>query len=232
MNQPKRVVVAYEDGSTKEADFAGLDDQLRLKLAEAGLCPPPQAVGSSQHYLVVRWEDGWQEVFAVDTDSADLLRYFVIQRIEDRGRLSVDVGEEYPRLFILDRVPGKVIEAMIVGDAGVRSYGLDTQVDRWEGIFEDGGKKEFVKYDKTSDSYPHDSSDGSDSFAGMTELLREELQKRGLSAKELISLDGTQRVATYKELAAVLGLRGGRRQEDVYGLIEMLVRTQEGGAGS
>ena len=156
MSQPKRLVVTYDDGSTKEADFADLDGQLRLQLAELGLCPPLDRVGAAKHYLLVRWQDGWQEVFAVDTDSAELLRYFVIERIEDRGRLSIDVGADYPELFIIKRTPKEVTEAVIVGDDGIRSYGLGSQVERWEGIFEAGGKLEFVKYDKTSDAYPHE----------------------------------------------------------------------------
>jgi hypothetical protein len=88
MSEPKRLVVKYDDGSTKEADFADLNGQLRRQLAELGLCPPLKRVGAAKHYLLVRWQDGWQEVFAVDSDSAELLRYFVIERIEDRGRLS------------------------------------------------------------------------------------------------------------------------------------------------
>src|SRR5665647_1395196 len=109
MSQPKRLLVAYEDGSTKEADFAEIDGQLRLKLAQLGLCPPPDRVGASKHYLLIRWRDGWQEVFGIETESAELLRYYVIQRIEDRGRLSIDVGADYPELLIVERTPRDVI---------------------------------------------------------------------------------------------------------------------------
>src|SRR3990172_3947353 len=124
MSQPKRLVVKYDDGSTKEADFASLDGQLRLQLAELGLCPPLDRVGAAKHYVLVGWRDGWQEVFAVDADSAELLRYFVIERIEDRGRLSIDVGADYPELFIIKRTPKDVTETLIVSDDGIRSYGL------------------------------------------------------------------------------------------------------------
>ena len=231
MSQPKRLIVAYDDGSTKEARFADLDGRLLLRLAQLGLCPPLEHVGVSKHYLLVRWQDGWQEVFAVDADSAELLRYFVIERIEDRGRLSLDVGGEYPELLIIERTPKKVTEALIVGDDGVRSYGLGSQVERWEGIFEDGGKKEFVKYDKTGDAYPQDSSDHSGTLSEMLDHLRAELDKKGLSPRTLLSMEEPARIAEYKELAGVLGVRGGRKQEDVYGLIEMLLR-REGGIGA
>lgn len=228
MSQPKRLIVAYDDGSTREAEFSRLDGQLLLKLAQMGLCPPLEHVGASKHYLLVRWEDGWQEVFAVDADSAELLRYFVIERIEDRGRLSVDVGAEYPELFVLERTPKGVVEALIVGVEGVRSYGLESQVERWEGIFEDGGKKEFIKYDKTGDSYPHASSEESDALAKMLVDLRSALEQKGLSTKELLSREEPAKIAEYRELAGILGIRGGRRQQDVYGLIELLLRKEGG----
>ena len=228
MSQPERLIVAYDDGSAKETDFARLDGQLLLKLAQLGLCPSPERVGASRHYLLVRWQDGWQEVFALDADSAELLRYYVIERIENRGRLSVDVGGEYPELLIIERTPDKVTEALLVGDDGATSYGLQSQVERWEGIFEDGGKKEFVKYDKTSDSYPHESSDKAETFVAMLAQLQAELDEQGLSPQALLSTEEPDRIAKYRELAGVLGVRGGRRQEDVYGLIEMLVRRVGG----
>jgi hypothetical protein len=228
MSQPKSLIVAYDDGSTKEAGFAELDGQLIVRLAQLGLCPPLERVGASKHYLLLRWEDGWQEVFAVDTDSAELLRYFVIERIEDRGRLSVDVGAEYPELFIVERTPRGVTEVTIVGDTAATSYGLESEVSRWEGIFDDGGKKEFVRYDKTSDSYPHESTDGSDTLAQMLDQLRAELDQRGLRPRALLARQEPDRIVEYRGLAEVLGLRGGREQEDVYGLMEMLLRRLGG----
>jgi hypothetical protein len=130
MSQPKRLIVAYDDGSTKETDFTNLDGQLVLRLAQMGLCPPLEHVGASKYHLLVLWQDGWREVFALDANSAELLRYFVIERIEDRGRLSLDVGGEYPELFIIERTPKGVVEALIIGEDGVRSYGLVSLVAR------------------------------------------------------------------------------------------------------
>ena len=228
MSQPKRLVVTYDDGSTKEADFADLDGRLRLQLAEIGLCPALERVGAAKHYLLVRWQDGWQEVFAVDTDSAELLRYFVIERIEDRGRLSVDVGADYPELFIVKRTPEEVTEAVIVGDDGIRWYGLGSQVERWEGIFEAGGKLEFVKYDKTSDAYPHESNEDPEALAGVVDRLLSGLEKKGLAPSALLSMPEPLKLAEYKGLADEAGILGARKQEDVYGFIEMLLRRREG----
>jgi hypothetical protein len=228
MSQPIRLVVKYEDGSTREVDFASVDGELQLKLAQLGLCPPLDHVGQSKHYLLVRWQDGWQEVFGLDSASAELIRYYVIQRIEDRGRLSVDVGEDYPELLVLERTPTEVEGAMIVSDENVRSYALDTQVERWEGIFEAGGKKEFVKYDRTSDAYPQERSEDPAALAELLAALDAQMVKRGLTSRTLLTMPEPQRTAQYKELANSTGLRGGRKQADVYGFVEMLLRRREG----
>jgi hypothetical protein len=229
MSQPKRLVVTYDDGSTKEADFVDLGGELRLQLAELGLCPPLERVGAAKHYVLVRWQDGWQEVFAVDADSAELLRYFVIERIEDRGRLSIDVGSDYPELFVVERTPKQVVEAVIVGDDEITSHELGSQVERWEGIFEAGGKLESVRYDKTSDAYPHESNEGPAALAGTIDRLLEGLASKGLAPSDLLSMPESLRLAEYKELATEAGIRGALKQEDVYGFVEMLLRKQEGG---
>jgi hypothetical protein len=228
MSQPKRLLVAYEDGSTKEADFAEIDGQLRLKLAQLGLCPPPDHVGTSKYYLLIRWRDGWQEVFGIETESADLLRYYVIQRIEDRGRLSIEVGADYPELLIVERTPRDVIGAAIVGSDSLKSYALGSEVERWEGIFEAGGKKEFVKYDKTSDAYPHESKEDPEALAEVLSALKAEIEKKGLTPRALLSMEEPLRVAEYRELASGASIRGGREQQDVYGFIEMLLKRLEG----
>jgi hypothetical protein len=65
----------------------------------------------------------------------------------------------------------------------------------------------------------------------MLDDLRAALQKKGLSSQELLSMEEPLRIAEYRELAGILGIRGGLRQQDVYGLVELLVR-KEGGIGA
>jgi hypothetical protein len=224
MSQPKRLVVAYEDGSTKEVAFNKVGGQMRLGLAQLGLVPASAGVGTAKHYLLLRWRDGWQEVLGVDAETADLLRYYVIQRIEDRGRLSLEVGGEYPELCIIERTPRDVVEAVLLGEEGVRSYELEIEVERWEGIFEAGGKKEFVKYDKTSAACPHAPREKGDALNGVLDSFRSELAKSGRTPQTVLAMEEPLRVAEYKELAAAAGLRGFERQEDVYGFVESLLK--------
>jgi hypothetical protein len=256
--KPTKLVVQYEDGSTREVDYAKVDGETRLRLAQMGLAPAGDRVGSAKNYLLMRWKDGWQEVLGVDKDPVELLRYYVIERIEDRGRLSLLTGEEYPELLVIERTPRDLVSALIVGadvattagpavggdkavgrtaggavSAGVRSYALDTSVERWEGIFEAGGKREHVKFDKTSDEYPHEADTGTVAAAALRPVLdavKVELEKAGLTATAVLAMDETERVSLYRAVASAAGIRGRSRQEDVYGFVEAMI-TRLGGAG-
>lgn len=230
MSQPNKLVVQYDDGSSREVDYSKVDGETRYALQKLGLAPTGDRVGSAQHYLLMRWKDGWQEVLGVDKDSVDLLRYYVIERIDDRGRLSLETGEDYPQLLVLERTPRDLVGALIVGAGDVKSYPLEESVERWEGIFEAGGKREYVKFDKTSDKYPHEVATGPEALEPVLQALKAELEKAGLQPAALLALDEPERVAAYKGLASGAGLRGCSRQEDVYGFVEAMI-TRLGGAG-
>jgi hypothetical protein len=230
MNLPVKLVVEYDDGSAQEISYAEVDGVTRSQLARLGLGPAGDYVGSSKHYLVMRWKDGWQEVVGVDKDSVDLLRYYVIERIEDRGRLSLETGEDYPELLVIERTPRDLIGALIVGQNDVKSYDLATSVERWEGIFEAGGKREHVKFDKTGDAYPHQVTDNADALEPLLDALKRSLDTRGLDPRALLAMDEPGRVAEYKALASDAGIRGSYRQDDVYGFIEAMVTRLAGAA--
>ena len=229
MSQPIKLVVLYDDGSSREVDYAKIDGETRQRLAQLGVAPIGDRVGSAKHYLLMKWKDGWQEVLAIDKDTADLLRYYVIERIDDRGRLSLETGEDYPELLVIERTPRDLVAAVIVGGDGVKSYALDSSVERWEGIFEAGGKREHVKFDKTSDKYPHEAATGGEALEPVLEALREELGKAGLDARAVLALEEPARLEAYKGLASGAGIRGCLRQEDVYGFVEAMI-TRLGGA--
>jgi hypothetical protein len=216
--------VEYEDGSTKEIDFSKIDKPTIVSLAKLGLCPVPAEVASARHYLLLRWKDGWQEVIGADHDTAELLRYYVITRVEDRARLSLEVGESWPELFIIKRTPRDVTSILIVGSDGARLYSLDAELERWEGTFEAGGKKEYVKYDKTNPRAPQELREASDELSRLVESVKKELAERGLLPGALLAMDLNGRIETYREVAKTLGFKAMQREEDVYGLVEFLVR--------
>ena len=104
-------------------------------------------------------------------------------------------------------------------------------MERWEGIFEAGGKREHVKFDKTSDNYPHEVGHRRRRrLRPVLDAPRDELEKAGLAASALLAMaepDGWKRT---KSLACGAGIRGCPRQEDVYGFVEAMI-TRLGGAG-
>jgi len=230
MSQPVKLVVEYDDGSTRRVDYAQVDGETRYRLAQMGLSPAGANVPSSKHYLVMKWKDGWQEVVAIDKESVELLRYYVIERIEDRGRLSLETGDDYPELLVIERTPRDLVGITIVGRDGAKSHALDASVDRWEGIFEAGGKREYVKFDKTSERYPQQSSDGREAVGSILAALRAELEVRGHDAKSLLAMEEAERVVEYKALASGANLRGSLRQEDVYGFVESMLTRIAGEA--
>jgi hypothetical protein len=224
MSAPKLLRVEYEDGSTKEIDFSKIDKPTIASLSKLGLCQVPAEVASARHYLLLRWKDGWQEVIGVDSDTVELLRYYVITRVEDRARLALEVGESWPELYIIKRTPRDVTSILIVGSDGARLYSLDAELERWEGTFEAGGKKEYVKFDKTNPRAPQELRDASDELSRLVESAKKELAERGLHPGELLAMDLDGRLEMYRELAKTLGLKAMQRQEDVHGLVEFLVR--------
>ncbi len=223
MSLPKQVIIQYEDGSTKGVGFNEVDKQTQFQLSKLGLCPPPGGVASPKWYVLVRWKDGWQEVVGIDHDRVELLRYYVIKRMEDRGRLSFDIGADNPHLFILKRMPKEVSSLLMVGLDSVRFYPLESELEKWEGTFEAGGKKEYRKYDKTSPQSPNAFMDGLENLSDLLGGMKNKLSDMGLHPKELLAMNQSQRIERYKEIAKEMGLRGMEKQEDVYGFIELIV---------
>jgi len=225
MSVPTKLIVRYDDGSSKELDFDKVTLEMQSGLATLGLCPPPPAIRPARHFFLLQWKDGWQEVIGTDKDPVDLLRYFVIRRIEDRGRIVFESEGEYPDLYILKRLPMDLSGLLIVGEASVKCYDLDSEVERWEGTFDAGGKLEYVKWDKTDpEKFPSDVKAGPEILDATMGLLKEELDKMGVGARELLEMAESRRIEAYGEICKVLGLRGYQKQADVYGFLELLLR--------
>jgi hypothetical protein len=219
---PKRLVVEYEDGSTSRIDFNKLSRSSQLEISRAG-AHSSSPMRYSEKYLLMEWRDGWREVVAVKGDSIELLRYYVIQRIEEEGRLSVEVGTPYPQLLVINRTPRDLNGLLVVGNERAKYYELESEVETREGVFEAGGKKEYVKYDKTDEKYPQESREGAARLAGLMNSLESQLNEKGLSAEEMLARDRSTKTKEYAEIALRMGIRGKEMQQDVYGFIELMV---------
>lgn len=220
MKAPKYFIVEYEDGSTKKIEFNQLSRPVHLELSQKGLCPPPsEARELLNHYLLLHWKNGWQEVVGLTSDAKDLLRYYILERVEETGRMAIDVNGDYPVLLTIKRLPKELDRLAIVRKNHVKVYHLEPKVKR-----EEGDKIEHVEFDKAE---PHFTSDPDKQnrvwFEKVVETLRNELSRKGLSAKQLFNKDPSHWIKEYKDFAKVLGLRAMERQEDVYGFIQLLI---------
>lgn len=223
MSAPKQLIVSYEDGSQKTLDFDSLDNEQQSELAKLGLCPPPSEISKAKHYMILKWKNGWQEVISSNKDSLDFLRCFIIRRIEDRGRISFEVEDEYPILYILRRKPMDLDRLLVVSGDSVKSYDLSQNVERHEGTFNAGGKLEFFKWDRTDSQYPSSMSDAPENLDATMTALKEALSNREIDARELSEMDAPLRIEAYRAIAEEMGLKGYQKQADVYGFIELLV---------
>lgn len=228
MKKLKCLVLEYEDGTETRTDVDNVDMSVQLALASSGLCSPLPEISSAKHFLILQWKDGWQEVKAINSDVADLLRYYVIRRIEDRGRLAIDVGTEYPELLIVKRLPKEIDRILLVSDSSVKSYELHIELEGYEGTFEAGGKKEYLKYDSSNPQFQSQFSETAESIKHIESAVTGTLNEKGLTPDELLSLQQSKRIQEYKDIAQIAGLKGVEKQSEVYGLIEIILKTASG----
>lgn len=222
MSGPKSVVIEYEDFTRREIAFSKVGRQAQVELAALGLCEAPSPT-ASKTYLLLQWKDGWKEIVAVDERATELLRYYTIERVEEIGRVSLEVAGGAPELLMIKRLPGRIESILLVGSDEPQAYGLQENA-----TVKEGGKVEHVFYDKKRPSFSkHDAATASAWYAVILESLKEELQRKDVSATSVLVKGEDERLAFYKELANALGLRATERQQDVYGFLQAALEKLE-----
>lgn len=224
MTGPRRIIFEYEDGMTSSIAFSALPESVQLELEKMSFCSPTQLVSMNSQYVLLQWKDGWQEVASIEGENAQLIRYYVISRIEDVGRLSIETDSYWPDLHIVQRTPKEVKSALVVGRDKVYAYAFDEGVERWEGTFEAGGKKETVKFDKINKLMPNDFNEAPEAVDEIVAAVKRKLDELAVEPKDLLASDMHARIDTYRELAQSLGIRAMQRQADVYGFIEFIIK--------
>jgi hypothetical protein len=214
MNAPKKIIVEYEDGTRQEAAFDKLSSTGWTELSALGLCQAAAPKAGTQ-YLLLEWKDGWKEVKAVGGHVLELLRYYTIERVEEIGRLSMEVADGNPELMMVKRLPGRLERIIFVGANGPQAYALEEKA-----MVKEGGKTERYFYDKTRPNFKMDEpAAASARYAAFLDALRGALEKKGISIPGLLAMSEGERLPLYRELAQSLGLRGVERQQDVYGFL-------------
>jgi len=203
--RPRTLILEYEDGSKATVEFASLPALLQFDILRqpfaGGATPNPSEGGA---FVLLEWEDGWKEVFQIGPEYTDVMRYYVITRSEDVGRLSFAQSEGYPELLELVRRP-----------LGVRRIAFDRDYLLQKGV----NRREGKKYEQEFQLVP-----SGEPFARELEAFREAAAEAGRSPEELVSLEGDELTAALDEIRRRMGLAAGRRQRDVLNFVAYLAR--------
>ncbi len=218
MDGAKRIIVEYEDGSRREAPFSKLSEKGQSELSALGLCEAPQ---TGKSYVVLQWKDGWKEVLAVNEKAVEILRYYTIERMEEIGRLSLEIADANPELSFVKRRPADIKDILFVGNEALQAYTLEEKA-----TVKEGGKVEHFFYDKKRPGFSmEEAGTASTRYGAILDTLKAELKKKKLKARAVLAMSEDKRVAVCKELARSSGLRGSERQRDVYGFIQLAMEA-------
>jgi len=84
-------------------------------------------------YALIKWKDGYQQVAALDEESKGILRYYVVERVEQFGRLAIDSTAQYPGLKIIGRKPDQIESITLTEDGSAKVFTLTPKEDKAEG---------------------------------------------------------------------------------------------------
>lgn len=161
-----------------------------------------------QKYVLLKWQDGVQEVAAIEPESTGLLRYYVNARVEEFGRLAIGSSGKYADLIILDRRPRGLEKVVYTEDGKAKEYLLTPGQEHRE-----GGRTEY-RFDFTQ------AEGGLDSLVNK---LKEILKSKNKKAEAILKMSGKQKTAELEEIRRAMKLRALNKEADVLGFIEMLL---------
>jgi len=221
MSIPVRLIVEYDNGSKTGIEFSKINRKIQESLAALGLCPSPVAPATaSKSYLLLRWQNGWQEIVGIDKSQVELLRYYTIERMEEVGRMSLKTEEVYPTLFFIKRLPRLVDSALLTDHTGSAMYTFSEKTTITE-----GGKTEHILYDKQNPKFTLEDKEKADSWVSeLANSVKVELDKNGLTVEKFLSMNSDQKSTIYGDISKALGICAMEGQEDINGFIELMLR--------
>jgi hypothetical protein len=164
---------------------------------------------ADKKYVLIRWNDGWQEVIGIEGDTIDFNKYFVIERLEQYGRLVFDRPKgEYPGLVVLDRAPLELEKVALVG-AGTE------RVMKQKSTYREGTRLEY--------NYELEEGPG-DFYAEVVTNVKKALAEKGIAANELLAKAEPERGTELAGIAKAARILGGKSQADLIGFMEEVLR--------
>ncbi len=204
-SQPRKVVVEFDDGSKAEASFDTLPSQLQMELLRQPFASLPSQNPEKEKFVLLEWDDGWKEVLEVDARCTHINRYYVINRPEDVGRLSLNRQDGYPELIEIARKPLDLKKITFLDTFQLtleRSEREGKKTDHFFGLSKDGNAL-------------------SDEIKAFKKVVAEE----GIELQELRSQDSTQSKEQYEKIRRKMGLKASQRQQDLLDFIAFLAKA-------
>ncbi len=200
-----RVIVEFEDGSTAESDFEKLPSQLQSELMRQPFASQAPTDTQKDKFLFLEWEDGWKEIIRVDPTCSEINRYYVISRVEDVGRLSINKEDGYPELIEIPRRPMAL----------KRIHFLDTFSTSLERSDREGKKTDhFFKLSKEGNM-----------VADIEVALKQACADTGIDVAKIRSSNPIEANELLEQLRRKMDLKASFRAQDVYDFIAGLAHT-------
>jgi len=114
LNKIENVKIGLIDGSEIDLLIDDLPEKTISELVNHAF-KVQSSNGENSKHVLLEWKDGWKEVIMVPGDVVDLLRYYVITRPEDVGRLVIERNDpDYPELIVISRKPKEITRVSLI----------------------------------------------------------------------------------------------------------------------
>lgn len=203
--RPQEITVKFDDGSMAIAPFKSLPDSLQFEIMRQPFACKPSPNPEEEKFVLLEWDDGWREVIEVDPDCTDINRYYVISRVENIGRLSINKQDGYPELIEVVRRP------------------LDLKRIAFKDTFELALERSDREGHKT-DHFFSLAKKGT-GFSEIMAVFMEVVKKEGIDMEELHCKDSSDLAKQYERIRRKIGIKAGLRQQDVLDFIAYLVKS-------
>jgi hypothetical protein len=203
--RPQEITVKFDDGSMAIAPFESLPDLLQFEIMRQPFVSKPSSNPEDERYLLLEWDDGWREVIQVDAACTEINRYYVISRMEHVGRLSINKQDGYPELIEVVRRPLDLKKIAFMDTFELTLERSDREGHKTDHFFS------LAKKGK--------------GFSEIIAVFKEVVNKEGIDLKEFSSKEPSEVSKQCEKIRRKMGLRAGRRQQDVLDFIAYLVKS-------
>jgi len=203
--RPQEIIVEFNDGSRAAASFESLPTSLQFEILRQPFASKPNPDPEKERFVLLEWNDGWKEVIQVDAACTEINRYYVISRVEDIGRLSLNMENGYPELIEVVRKPLNLKEITFMD-----AFELTLERSVREGRKTD----HFFSLTKKGEGF-------SETIATFKKVVKEE----DIDLKDLRSQEPAALSEQYEKIRRKMDIKAGLRQQDVLDFIAYLVKN-------